>query len=116
MLSNKIHLLKNNLIEKITSKLEKQILSDLEKDKKIEYLEKKLSYFEEQIKTQNALNATILNNIEMNMKEKEKISKDIQIIVAALKDVYTLIENNLGNEDFIADMLLKKNKKNDTYH
>ena len=52
----------------------------------------------------------------MNMKEKEKISKDIQIIVAALKDVYTLIENNLGNEDFIADMLLKKNKKNDTYH
>ena len=116
MLSNKIHLLKNNLIEKITSKLEKQILSDLEKDKKIEYLEKKLSYFEEQIKTQNALNATILNNIEMNMKEKEKISKDIQIIVAALKDVYALIENNLSNEDFITDMLLKKNKKNDTYH
>ena len=116
MLLKKIHHLKNNIVDKVSNVIESEILESLDKDKKIEYLEKKLNYFEEQVKTQNALNNMILNRLETQEKEKTKLEKDMQIIIAAVKDIYLFIESDLGDSDFITNMLLKKNKKNDTYH
>jgi len=64
MLLKKIHHLKNNVINKVSTIVESEILESLDKDKKIEYLEKKLNYFEEQIKTQNTLNSMLLKRLE----------------------------------------------------
>ena len=107
MLLKKIHHLKNNIVDKVSNIVESEILESLDRDKKIEYLEKKLNYFEEQVKTQNALNSMVLKRLETQEKEKEKLTKDLQIIIAAVKDIYLFLETDLGDSDFIANMLLK---------
>lgn len=116
MLLNKIRRLKSNVLNKASLSLLENVNLSLEKDKKIKSLEAKILCFEEQIKTQNILNTTIINNIEIYAKEKEKISKDIQLIVTAIKDIYVFIESSLDDEDLVLESLLKKNIKNNTYH
>lgn len=111
----KILHLKDKVANQALDFLKEELTIKLDKDEKIKYLEKKLEYFEEQIKTQNTLNSTFLKSIEMQEKEKEKLSNDMQILVVALKDIYTLVESNMSSDELL-DVLLKKNKKNDTYH
>mgnify|MGYP004403704839 CR=1 FL=1 len=111
----KILHLKDKITNQALDYLKEELTTTVNKDEKIKYLEKKLEYFEEQIKTQNTLNSTFLKSIDMQEKEKERLNKDMQILVVALKDIYTLVESNLSGDDLI-DILLKKNKKNDTYH
>lgn len=111
----KILRLKDKVTNQALDFLKEELTITVNKDEKIKYLEKKLEYFEEQIKTQNALNSTFLKNLDIQEKEKERLSKDMQILVVALKDIYTLVESNLSSDELI-DILLKKNKKNDTYH
>lgn len=111
----KILHLKDKVTNQALDFLKEELTISVNKDEKIKYLEKKLEYFEEQIKTQNTLNSTFLKSIDMQEKEKERLNKDMQILVVALKDIYALFESNLSDNDLI-DVLLKKNKKNDTYH
>ena len=111
----KILHLKDKITNQALDYLKEELTTTVNKDEKIKYLEKKLENFEEQIKTQNTLNSTFLKSIDMQEKEKERLNKDMQILVVALKDIYTLVESNLSGDDLI-DILLKKNKKNDTYH
>ena len=116
MLLKKIHHLKDEAVNKVSDYLKNEVEIVNDREKRIEFLEKKLSYFEEQIKTQNTLNSTLLKSIEAQERDKERLNKDMQLLVVALKDVYSLFENTMTDEDSLLSLLLKKNKKNDTYH
>ena len=122
MLLNKIHLLKNkiNLLNNTFQENSKKILfntnKNIELETKNKELEKRISQLEELFKTQNFLNESIMNQIKTQEKEKTKIIKDIQIIVATLKDVYNLVQNNIFEQDIFDDDFTKKKKKNNTYH
>ena len=116
MLLKKIHHLKDEAVNKVSDYLKNEVEIVNDRDKRIEFLEKKLSYFEEQVKTQNTLNNTLLKSIEAQERDKERLNKDMQLLVVALKDVYSLFENTMSDEDSLLSLLLKKNKKNDTYH
>lgn len=116
MLLKKIHHLKDEAVNKVSDYLKNEVEIVNDRDKRIEFLEKKLSYFEEQVKTQNTLNSTLLKSIEAQERDKERLNKDMQLLVVALKDVYSLFENTMSDEESLLSLLLKKNKKNDTYH
>lgn len=122
MLLKKIHLLKNKFIllnESIQENTKKNLIN-FNKNKELENrnkeLEKRISHLEELVKIQSCLNETNINQIKTNERERVKIVKDIQIIVATLKDVYSLVQENVFDRDMFDDDFIKKNKKNNTYH
>ena len=115
MLLNKIHLLKtkiNSLKDLINKSVQK---SESLEAKNIE-LEKRLGQLEELVKTQNCLNESIMNQLKASERERVKTVKDIQIIVATLKDVYSLVQNSIFDQDIFDEDFIKKKKKNNTYH
>ena len=122
MLLSKIHLLKNkiNLLNNTFQENSEKILFNLNKNAELENknkeLEKRITQLEELVKTQNFLNESIMNQIKNQEKEKTKIIKDIQIIVATLKDMYNLVQENVFESDMLDETFTKKNKKNNTYH
>ena len=115
MLLSRIHHLKNK-IEVLTNTFfenKKDIVSTKNKNSE---LEKRISSLEEFIKTQNFLNESLMNQIKVQERERIKVVKDIQIIVATLKDVYTLVQNSAYEYEFFDDEVSKKKKKNNTFH
>jgi hypothetical protein len=132
MLLSKIHHLKtraNNLAKTISDLKENKIpeivevlkrkeedLIDLSISEDSQDLNARVALLEEQIKTQNLLNQSIMNQIRTGEVEKNKIVKDIQIVVATLKDVYSFIYTNFCDPDTFDEDFLKKIKKNNTYH
>ena len=116
MLLNKIRLLKNK-ITTFESLFNEVLNRSLDNTKKNNSLEKRISLLEEYIITQNCLNEALLAQIKNEEKERIKLVKDIQIIVATLKDVYSLvIQSNINEQEYFDDDFSKKNKKNNTYH
>jgi len=122
MLLNKIRLLKNkfNLLSEEFKQNKEQILFNSKKNSELEeqnkLLEKRVDLLEEFIKSQNFLNESTMNQIKSNELERIKIVKDIQIIVATLKDVYNLVQSSVFDHDIFDEDLIKKKKKNNTYH
>tara|TARA_B100000902_G_scaffold337412_1_gene338303 strand:+ start:596 stop:964 length:369 start_codon:yes stop_codon:yes gene_type:complete len=122
MLLNKIHLLKNKILflSKVFQENSKNILLNTEKNSVLEIkndeLSARVSHLEELVKVQNFLNESNMNQIKANERERVKIVKDIQIIVATLKDVYNLVQENYFDNDMPEEDFAKKNKKNNTYH
>ena len=122
MLLNKIHLLKNKFISlnDLVQENAKKTLINFNKSKELESknkeLENRVSYLEELVKIQSCLNETNVNQIKTNERERIKIIKDIQIIVATLKDMYNLVQENVFECDMLDETFAKKNKKNNTYH
>ena len=116
MLLNKIRLLKNKikLFENTLREIKKNSLDNIKKNVE---LENRIQQLEEYTKTQNCLNESTINQIKTEERERIKLVKDIQIIVATLKDVYSLVvQNNISEYEFFDDDFSKKNKKNNTYH
>jgi len=122
MLLNKIHLLKSkfNLLSETFQENSDKILFNLNKNVELERknneLESRIEHLEELVKIQNFLNESNINQLKTNERERIKIVKDIQIIVATLKDVYSLVQENVFEHDMFDDDFIKKNKKNNTYH
>ena len=116
MLLSKIRHLKNKIqsFESAIIEIKDNSLNNIKKNCE---LEKRVEQLEEYIKTQNCLNESVMNQIKTEEKERTKLVKDIQIIVATLKDVYNLvIQNNISDHEFFEDGFSKKNEKNNTYH
>ena len=122
MLLKKIHLLKNKFIvlNESIQKNSKKALTNFNKINELECknkeLENRLTHVEELFKIQSFLNETNVNQIKTNERERNKIVKDIQIIVATLKDMYSLVQENVSESELFDDNFSKKNKKNNTYH
>lgn len=122
MLLKKIHLLKNKFIllnESIQENAKKTLINfnkTVELECKNKELENRISHLEDLVKIQNCLNETNVNQIKNNERERIKIVKDIQIIVATLKDMYNLVQENVFENEMFDDNFSKKNKKNNTYH
>ena len=122
MLLNKIHLLKTkfSFINRTLKENSEKIISSLDKSINLEIknkeLESRISHLEELVKVQNFLNETNINQIKSIERERVKIVQDIQIIVATLKDVYNLVQENVFDQDLLDEDFTKKNKKNNTYH
>ena len=115
MLLNKIRLLKSKF-DILNKNFQETAQKNIELENKNVELEKRISQLEELVKTQNCLNESVMNQINTQEREKVKIIKDIQIIVATLKDVYNLVQNNIFDQDIFDDDFIKKKKKNNTYH
>lgn len=115
MLFNKIHLLKTKFLE-LNKHMRENITLIEENKRKNSELEKRISLIEEALKTQNQLNESIISQLSSQERERNKIVKDIQIIVATLKDVYSLVQSSFFDQDIFSEELLKKKKKNNTYH
>ena len=122
MLLNKIHLLKNKIffLSKIFQENNEKILLNASKNSLLEIkndeLNARVSRLEELVKVQSLLNESNINQIKTNERERVKIVKDIQIIVATLKDVYNLVQENYFDNDILEEDFAKKKKKNNTYH
>ena len=122
MLLNKIHLLKTrfSFLNKTLKENSEKIIANLNKNISLETknkeLESRICHLEELFKVQNFLNETNINQIKNIERERAKIIQDIQIIVATLKDVYNLVQENVFDQDTFDEDFTKKNKKNNTYH
>ena len=122
MLLNKIHLLKTrfSFINKTLKENSEKIIANLNKNINLEIknkeLESRICHLEELVKVQNFLNESNINQIKNIERERAKIIQDIQIIVATLKDVYNLVQENVFEQDMFDEDFAKKNKKNNTYH
>lgn len=115
MLLNKTHLLKSkfNILKKLfEDDIEKNVILET----KNKELEKRLEQLEDQVKNQSYLNESIMNQLKAHERERVKVIKDIQIIVATLGDVYNLVQSNIFEQDAFDDGFSKKTKKSNTYH
>lgn len=113
-LLKKIHLLKIN-IEKAFSDKE-EIIKEIEFYKeKCDTLQKSIKNFENQFQMQITINDSLKSLIDTQQKEKDNLKKDMQIMVAALKDIYSFVELNTVDAELIEEIVNKK-LKNSTYH
>ena len=113
-LLKKIRLLKTNLEKAFNDKAE--IIKEIEFYKeKCNTLQKSIENFENQFQMQITINNSLKSLIDTQQKEKDTLKKDMQIMVAALKDIYSFVELNTVDAELIEEIVNKK-LKNSTYH
>lgn len=110
-LKKKVSVYSNFVIENKNNLL-KQLVDNHKKSKE---LSESISSIRNQLEMQTTINNTLKSLLDTQQKEKDNLTKDMQILVVALKDIYSFVEENSMSPEVVEELINNK-LKNITYH